>query len=174
MIMDDEEEQEKLIEELELLKAKFNIEYEVLSDKESRKYWKEWIDNILPVNVSEETRAEAYKYCLPSNPSKMHLWNLFNFEIIETMDNPTKRFNYLIKRNYTLVFESNNFITVKFKNAEDLEEQDIIDFCKSVSGWGCCDFVITADDFSWSYSRTHEDYEDGFGPYFYKKKKEQC
>ena len=56
---------------------------------------------------------------------------------------------------------------VKIKNCKDLDEQDIIDLCKSVSDWGCCDFVVTADDFSWAYSRTHE---DGWcGPYFYRK-----
>lgn len=162
---------EELIKELEYLKFNTGLSYEILNDKETKEYKKLWIDSILPKNVSASIKEKAYSVCTDCGD---YLWHLFSFELVETMENPTDEFNKLRKKNCTLVFESNNFITVKLKNAEDLEEQDIIDFCKSVSGWACCDFVITADDFSWSYSRTHEDYEDGFGPYFYKKKKEQC
>ena len=159
----------KLLEELELLKANINIEYEILSDKETKEYQKLWVDSILPENASEEVRKEAYDNCLPHKKYCTHLWHLFSFELVETMENPTEEFNKLRKKNCTLIFEANKFFTVKLKNAEDLEEQDIIDLCNHIAGW--CDFVITADDFSWAYSRTHE---DGWcGPYFYKKKKEQ-
>ncbi|MDE5605470.1 MAG: DUF4275 family protein [Eubacterium sp.] len=158
-------EHEKLIEELELLKANLNIEYEILSDKETEEYKKLWVDQILPENVSEEKRAEAYENCLPQKECCTFLWHMFSFEIVETMENPTEEFKKLQKKDCTLIFEANKFFTVKLKNAEDLDEQDIIDLCNSVAGW--CDFVITADDFSWAYSRTHED--GWIGPYFYKK-----
>ena len=160
----------KLLEELELLKANINIEYEILSDKETKEYQKLWVDSILPENASEEVRKEAYDNCLPHKKYCTHLWHLFSFELVETMENPTEEFNKLQKRNCTLIFEANKFFTVKLNNAEDLDDQDIIDLCNHIAGY--CDFVITAEDFSWAYSRTHE---DGWcGPYFYKKKKEQC
>ena len=51
------------------------------------------------------------------------------------------------------------------KKKKKICEGDIVEFCKNIAGWS--DFVITADNFSWTYSRTHED--GRCGPYFYKK-----
>ena len=158
-------EHKKLIEELELLKSNIGVEYEILNDKETKKYRKEWVDHILPESASEETRAVAYENCLPNKKFNTFLWHIFSFDLVKTIENPTEEFKKLRKRDCTLIFEANKFFTVKLKNAENLAEQDIIDLCNRVSGW--CDFVITADDYLWAYSRTHE---DGWcGPYFYRK-----
>lgn len=155
-------EKERLIKELEYLKFNTGLSYEILSDKETKEYKKLWIDSILPKNASASTKDEAYSVCTDKGD---YLWHLFSFELVETMKNPTEKFNKLRKKNCTLVFEANRRYAVKLKNVEDLDEQDIIDLCNQVAGY--CDFVITADDFSWAYSRTHED--GWIGPYFYKK-----
>ena len=155
-------EKEKLIKELEYLKSNTGLRYEILSDKETKEYKKLWIDNILPKNASASVKEEAYHVCTDYGD---YLWHLFGFELVDTLENPTEEFNKLRKKNCTLVFEANKNFAVKLKNAEKLDEQSIIDLCNHVAGW--CDFVITADDFSWAYSRTHE---DGLcGPYFYRK-----
>ncbi len=157
--------QRKLIEELENLKAKRFLDYEILNNKEMKKYKKLFVDTILTKIVDETTREEAYKFCLPHKKYDTYLWHIFNFDLVKSLDNPTKEFEKIRKNNCTLMLESCNHTCVNIKNSENLTEQDIIDLCNNVAEW--CDFIITAEDFSWTYSRTHE---DGWcGPYFYRK-----
>lgn len=158
-------EHKKLIEELDRLKENIGIDSEVLSNKEAKEYRKLWVNSILPSNTDKETREKASELCVNNKKYNTYLWHIFSFDIIKSIDNPTEEFNKTEKKDCTLVFEADKFFAVKLKNAEKLTEQDIIDLCNNVAGW--CDFVITADDFSWTYSRTHE---DGWcGPYFYRK-----
>lgn len=162
-IKDRKNERKKLIHELEVLKEKCCFSYEILSNKEAKGYKKLWVNSILPKNADGETRKQALKLCVNSRKDIPFLWEIFSFDIIKTKDNPTEEFNKTEKKDCTLVLASCNHTCVNLKNAEKLTEQDIINLCNNVSGW--CDFVITADDFSWAYSRTHE---DGWcGPYFY-------
>lgn len=158
-------ERKKLITELEILKEKCCFCYEILSNKKAKGYKKLWVNSILPQNVDEETRNKVYSVCLPRKRFAAYLWYIFSFDILKSCNNATEEFNKIDKNDCTLVLVSCNNTCVKLKNAKDLTEQDIIDLCNNVAGW--CDFVITADDFSWTYSRTHE---DGWcGPYFYRK-----
>lgn len=155
----------KLIEELKKLKENIGIDSEILGDKEIKDYKRIWVNTILPKNTDKETREKALKLCVNSKKYNTYLWHIFSFDIIKSIDNPTEAFNKTEKNDCTLVLESCNHTCVKLKNAKNLTEQDIINLCNNVAGW--CDFVITADDFSWTYSRTHE---DGWcGPYFYRK-----
>lgn len=158
-------EKKTLIKELEKLKGKCNFSYEILSNSNMKEYKKLWVNNIFPRNADEETREKVYEVCLPHKKYETFLWNIFSFNIVESLENPTKEFEKIRKNNCTLILESCNHTCVKIKNAEHLTDRDIIDLCNNVAGW--CDFVITADDFAWTYSRTHE---DGWcGPYFYRK-----
>ncbi len=103
-------EQKKLVEELEMLKAKINIEYEILSDKETNTYRKEWVNRILPENASKEVREKAYKICLPNKQYCTFLWHMFSFDLVKTIENPTEEFNKLRKKDCTLIFEANKFL----------------------------------------------------------------
>ncbi len=157
--------QKKLIEELEKLRAKHSLNYEILSNKEMKEYKKLFVDTILARNSDEHIREKAYEFCLPHKKYETYLWHIFSFDLVKSLDNPTKEFEKIRKKNCTLMLESCNHTCVNLENAENLTEQDIVDLCSNVSEW--CDFVIAAEDFSWAYSRTHE---DGWcGPYFFRK-----
>lgn len=150
--------------ELEKLKNAYSVDYEILNERENKKYKKEWVDNLLPENADKKMKREAYKICISNRQCTNYLWHIFSYEIIKTSENPIEEFQMLVKNNCTLVIEDE--FAVKLSGTENLSEQDITDFCRRYSGeW--CDFVITADDFSWVYSRTHE--VDWCGPYFYRK-----
>lgn len=157
---------EKMNIELEKLKSKYNIDYKVLNGKSTLKYKKMWVNHILSDDIDEETRQKAYDICVKNKEYNTYLWHIFSFNMAESADNPAEEFSTIEIDDCTLVFDSYRQIAVKLSNAGKLKEEDIVSFCKNVSGW--CDFVITADDFSWAYSRTHE---DGWcGPYLYQKK----
>ncbi|MCM1115036.1 MAG: DUF4275 family protein [Clostridium sp.] len=154
----------RLIEELENLKINLGINFEVLSDEETKEYQRLWVNTILPKNSNKETRQRALNICVSSGKCNKYLWHIFSYDIIKSSDNPTEEFNKANKNNCVLVFQDNKFIAVKLTNAKRLTEQNIIHLCNTTAGW--CDFVITADDFSWTYARTHED--GWLGPYFYR------
>lgn len=156
--------EEKLNKELEKLKNDYDIGYKILTARATRKYRKAWINRWLPRNITKDERKEAYRGCYKDGSTEQYLWNIFGFGYIESAENASEAFGKIQIENCMLVFASYRPIAVKLTGAGKLSEDDVISFCKNVSGW--CDFVITADDFSWVYSRTHE---DGWcGPYFYQ------
>ncbi|MCH5321211.1 MAG: DUF4275 family protein [Eubacterium sp.] len=151
--------------ELEKLKNNYGVSYEILSEKELLNYKKLWVSKMLPDDVDDEVKRKALDLCVDSKKFNTYLWHIFSFNIIESIDNPSQKFESVDKHNCTLVFEAYTNFAVKLFESEKLNEQIIIELCNNVAGW--CDFVITAEDFSWTYSRTHE---DGWcGPYFYQK-----
>lgn len=155
-----------LTEELENLKSRFGVDSAIIQNKEILKYKKQWVNAFLPQNADEDIKKQAYELCVKNKEFNTYLWHIFSFEIINSEDNPVEQFDAVKKNNCTLVFETNaGEFAVKLSNAEKMNENNIKAFCEKVTGW--CDFVITADDFSWTYSRTHED--GWLGPYFYKK-----
>lgn len=155
-----------LFNALEGLKNDFSINYKILSDKEVLEYKKQWVKSFLPVGTDEELQKKAYDLCVENKKCSTFLWHIFSFGIIESEENPTEKFDSINKKNCTLLFETGlKDIAINMSNAERVKERDIVKLCENVTGWS--DFVITANDFSWTYSRTHE---DGWcGPYFYKK-----
>lgn len=155
-----------LANELEALKDRFGIDCTVLNNKEMSEYKKLWVKSFLPVGTDGELQKKAYDLCVENKKCSTFLWHIFSFGIIESEENPTEKFDSINKKNCTLLFETGlKDIAINMSNAERIKERDIVKLCENVTGWS--DFVITANDFSWTYSRTHE---DGWcGPYFYKK-----
>lgn len=152
--------------ELKKLKVKYGLSYKILYDKDVLSYKEQWIDKILPANVGKSVRDEAYNVCISSRNHEVYLWHIFSYEFLDSEDNAIEKFEKLKKNNCTIVFNSENNFAVEFRNAGRLTDSDLRNLCKNSVGW--CDFVITADDFSWVYSRTHEE-KMCLGPYFYRK-----
>ena len=86
------------------------------------------------------------------------LWHIFSFEFLncEIGDTAKNLFNQENKNKCILV---NNVDDVAFQleNAENITAELLDQFV---------DVTITASDFSWTYTKTHEGM---CGPYFYKK-----
>ncbi len=155
-----------LANELEKLKDRFGIDCTILNNKEASKYKRLWVKSFLPIDADEELRKKAYDLCVENKEFNTFLWHIFSFEIIESEENPTEKFDSINKNKCTLLFETHSKdVVIQMTSAEKICEGDIVEFCKNIAGWS--DFVITADNFSWTYSRTHED--GRCGPYFYKK-----
>lgn len=152
-----------LADEICRLKEQFDIDGVALKDNEVLDYKKQWVAAFLPFDADEKSRKDSYESCIGKG---RFLWHLFSCKIIDSEENPTEKFEAVSKNNCVLIFETDiKDMAVKLSNAQHIKEKDIIGFCENIVGWS--DFVITADDFSWTYSRTHE---DGWrGPYFYKK-----
>lgn len=152
--------------EFENLKDRLSIDCTVLNSNDVLEYKKQWVKSFLPTGADDKLKKKAYDLCVKNKKCSTFLWHMFSFDIIQSEENPTVKFNSINKNNCTLLFETDlKDIAIKMTNAEEISDGDIVEFCKNVAGWS--DFVITADDFNWTYSRTHE---DGWcGPYFYKK-----
>ena len=87
-----------------------------------------------------------------------YLWYIFSFKLLncETEDNAKTLFNQENKSVCVIVSNVDD-IAYRLENAENLTVQLLEQFA---------DVTITASDFSWTYTKTHE---GACGPYFYSK-----
>ncbi|MGN0492499.1 MAG: DUF4275 family protein, partial [Acutalibacteraceae bacterium] len=132
-----------------------NIKFYPLSRQEVSEYKKQWVEAFSPVGANIK---EIKNQCLSSRKYTPFLWHMFSFEFLNcvTEENAEKLFNRQNKRSCVII--SNVFdAAYRLENAESLTADVLYQFI---------DVTVTADDFSWTYSKTHEDM---CGPYFYKK-----
>ncbi len=134
---------------------RFNIRFDELSGNEMKQYQKEWVRHHTP---SEKLRGKVEKLCLPQNEFSPFLWHVFSYRILPSIEGDEARKAYLLaeKRNCVL-FDNIDFCAYRLENADALTPEVLDMFT---------DVTITAEDFSWTYSKTHEKY---CGPYFYKR-----
>lgn len=87
-----------------------------------------------------------------------YLWHIFSFEFLncETEDTAKNLFNQENKKSCVIVSNVDD-IAYHLENAESIMAKLLEQFV---------DVTITASDFSWTYTKTHEEM---CGPYFYKK-----
>lgn len=150
------------IADLEETKAEFesffekeSIKAEPLSKKEIKAHKKEWINRFSPADADIKN---IEKLCLKSRKYNTYLWHIFSFEFLNCVTNEEaeKLFDKENKLACILVNNEDN-IAYRLENAQSLTAQMLKQFV---------DVTITAADFSWTYSETHEGM---CGPYFYKK-----
>lgn len=141
--------------EIESFFEKENIKAEPLSKKGIIAHKKEWIRRFSPANA-EIKKVE--KLCLKSREYSTFLWHIFSFEILNCVTNEEaeKLFDKENKLACILVNNEDN-IAYRLESAQSLTAESLKQFL---------DVTITATDFTWTYSKTHEEY---CGPYFYKK-----
>ncbi len=132
-----------------------NIKAQLLDKKEIKKYKTEWVNRFAPADANLK---EIKKLCLDSRKYTPFLWHIFSFDFLscETEDNAKILFNQENQDSYVLVSNVDD-IAYRLENAEKITAELLDQFY---------DVTITARDFSWTYTKTHEDM---CGPYFYKK-----
>ena len=131
-----------------------HIDAEPLDKRELKKYKNDWITGFIPKDANEKA---IRKECFPRGYTA-YPWHLFSFEVLphESEETANKRFDQQTKPHCVLVSNIDNF-AFHLRHADDLTSQHLSQFD---------DITITASDFAWTYSKTHEEY---CGPYFYSK-----
>lgn len=132
-----------------------NIKAKLLDKKEIKKYKTEWVNRFVPADANIK---DIKKVCLDSYKYTPYLWHIFSFDFLscETEDNAKILFNQENKNVCVLVSNVGD-VAFRLENVEHLTAELLEQFV---------DVTITASDFSWTYTKTHEDM---CGPYFYKK-----
>lgn len=86
------------------------------------------------------------------------LWHLFSYEILHCEAGAKAKALFDLERKGSCVMINNaDGFAYRLENAEDITAELLDQFV---------DITITAQDFSWTYAKTHE---ETCGPYFYKK-----
>jgi len=131
------------------------IQAEPLNIKEIKTYKKEWISNFSPAGADIK---QIRKLCLKSRQYTPFLWHIFSFGILDCVTNESAvdLFGKQDKSNCVILSNVDD-IAFSLKNAGKLKAELLEQFI---------DITITASDFAWTYTKTHE---EACGPYFYKK-----
>lgn len=141
--------------ECEKLFESLGVSYTEMSKKELKLYKEKWVAEFA---LSNANIREIKKVCLDSRKYKTYLWNLFSFRFLEakTEEEANELFNKEQPQSCVFI---NNWINIAYRltNSKRLTAEILESLY---------DVTITAEDFVWTYSKTHEDME---GPYFYGK-----
>ena len=148
---DNKEESERIKRNYENIFIGCKADFEMLNKKDYKKYKKQWVEQYAP---TEKIKKEY----LRSSNFMAYLWHMFSFCFLDCIEgeNACELFNQ-VNKTECVIISNIDYIAYKLKNAGGLTDDKIDDFV---------DITITASDFSWTYSKTHE---SDMGPYFYKK-----
>lgn len=134
---------------------KLDIRFALLSKKEIKKYQKQWITVFSP---ADKSLKEIKKLCLNSHRCTPILWHIFSYDFLDSASQKDAEALFNKENKSTCVIISNcENIAYTLENAQNLTAEILEQFV---------DVTVTAKDFSWTYSKTHE---STCGPYFYKK-----
>lgn len=132
-----------------------NIKAQSLDKKEIKEYKKEWVNRFAPADANIK---EIKKICLDSRKYTPFLWHIFSFDFLNGETEEKAKILFDQENKKTCVVVSNvDDIAYRLENAENITAELLEQFI---------DVTITASDFSWTYTKTHEEM---CGPYFYKK-----
>lgn len=132
-----------------------NTPFDMLDEKEVRAYRKAWIDAFSP---SAKDRRKIRKVCISSRRFTKYLWHIFSYEFLPCKEKEEAKAAYAqTERGGCVLHDNISRLACRFENGSALTPDVLGSFE---------DVTVTADDFSWTYSKTHEEY---CGPYFYKK-----
>lgn len=136
--------------------ASQRLNFTEMTDREVKEYKKEWLKAFAP---DGSDMRKINKICLPTRRYGAYLWHIFSYEILasETPEKARQAFDAEKKDKCVLLFNIDD-IGFRIENAGKLNSAFLEDYE---------DITVTAADFSWTYSKTHE--EETCGPYFYKK-----
>ncbi len=130
---------------------RLHIPFRALGKQEIKKYKKEWIRFYTPPEISPR---QIRKLCLPSQ----FLWHLFSFELLPSKEKDEAEKAYsLIERGSCVLFDNINCLAYRLEKGDAVTSDVLKSFL---------DVTVTAEDFSWTYSKTHEEM---CGPFFYKR-----
>ncbi len=148
--------------DLEETKAEFlrrfdqlNISAVLLTPKETKLYKREWVTQFTPPKANKK---KVKAVCLDSRRFTMFLWHMFSFEILKCETDQAAALCFERQNTSQCTLISNvDGLAFRLTHAEELTAEWLAQFV---------DVTVTAHDFSWTYTKTHEDM---CGPYFYKK-----
>ncbi len=130
---------------------RLHIPFRALDKQEIRKYRKAWIRFYTPPEISWR---QIQKLCLPSR----YLWHLFSFEILPSKEKDEAEKAYsLTEKGSCVLLDNINCLAYRLESG-DAVTPDVLKLF--------IDVTVTAEDYSWTYSKTHE---EQCGPYFYKR-----
>lgn len=132
---------------------KLGIAYSELTPKELEKYKQKWVDAFSPENADKK---EIRKLCLDKKKYTPFLWHIFSYEFLDSEKEYIPLFESADKSACVLISNVDG-IGFALTNAGRLTAE-VLD--------GFVDVTVSACDFSWTYSKTHESM---CGPYFYRK-----
>lgn len=130
------------------------INFEIMNEKETLKFKKQWLSAFAPQNVNIR---ELNELCVNSRKHHAYLWHLFSFEHIKAScaEQASMLFDKKTKDTAVLIENIEN-LGYRIKNLSKLNS----DFLNEL-----LDVTVTASDFSWTYCKTHE---IDIGPYYYE------
>lgn len=130
------------------------IEYSEFDSKEYKAYKAQWLDALCPADADKKA---IRKICLENRKYNTFLWHLFSYEYVKAEEETAEAmFNACEKTACVLISNVDDF-GFRLENARALTAEALNEFI---------DVTVTAADFAWTYSKTHE---EGIGPYFYKR-----
>jgi len=146
------------VEILEGRKQEFNEAFKQLgisavpmTVRELKKYKNDWVNAFAPEGADMEDIKDM---CISAG----YLWHIFSFEALDCQEVQIASEMYDAQEKQSCVLLSNiDPLGYRLENAEKLDAEALNQFI---------DVTVTASDFSWTYSKTHE-YD--LGPYFYKQ-----
>ncbi|MBR6532839.1 MAG: DUF4275 family protein, partial [Clostridia bacterium] len=128
---------------------------QLLGKQEIKVYKTEWVNKFAPADANIK---EIKKLCLDSRKYTPFLWHIFSFEFLSSKTEEKAKILFYQENKKSCVIVSNvDDIAYRLENAENITAELLEQFV---------DVTITASDFSWTYTKTHE---EKCGPYFYKK-----
>lgn len=129
-----------------------------MADREIPKYRKRWIREFTPKGTPDTVVHEIKKNCLYSLKYTTFLWHLFSYgyQTCEEEQRAEECFDRIPKDSCVLISNVDSMAFV-LENTASLTAKQLERFV---------DVTVTAEDFSWTYTKTHEYY---CGPYFYRK-----
>lgn len=139
---------------------KLNVELTPKTHEEMLAYKDKWVHTYT-------SDPEIIKHSLPAYNEWTFLWTVFSFEENKALEGKHASEQYdLCKKEKAFIYIDDIDTLFYSNNVETLTSEAIEKACEELK---CkyMDIVITAEDFSWTYCRTHE--VDWMGPYFYKK-----
>jgi len=135
--------------------SNLNISAEPMSDEEYLAYKEKWVEHFAPADADMDRVREL---CVTHEKYSTYLWHLFSFEIAHAMsgDAAVEKFSSIPRRECILVSHWDD-LCYRISDGSNLTPQVLENFD---------DVTLTAADFSWTYSQTHE---SELGPYYYEK-----
>lgn len=131
------------------------IEFSPISEMKLKKYKKQWVKTFAP---DDGNMKKIKNQCLHNRKFGTYLWHMFSYKFLDCQeeDDAMTSFDNEKKSSCVVVFNCEDIAYI-IKSAEKLSSDFLEEFL---------DVTVTSDDFSWTYTKTHEGY---CGPYFYKK-----
>lgn len=131
------------------------IGYTELTDSEVEAYKNVWFETFVP----EEKRERAIdSYCFDKDGYCGYLWHVFSYELLDCIKGEAARnlFNESVRKDAVLLLNVDDAACI-INDISSFTAQDFDDLY---------DIILTANDYSWTYVKTHE---PDCGPYFYRK-----